>query len=83
MGARNGPHVEPQSLLARAQEDRLDAKKKRFVYAERDAAHREALLRQVSQIEPHNRVYVEEAGVEATRCYPYGWSQRNTRCFGQ
>ena len=83
MGARNGPHVEPQYLLARAQEDRLDAKKKSFVYAERDAAQREAFLRQLSQIEPHTRVYVDEAGVEDTLCYPYGWSQRNTRCFGQ
>ena len=28
-------------------------------------------------------MYVDEAGVEDTLCYPYGWSLRNTRCFGQ
>lgn len=37
----------------------------------------------MSQIAPHNRVYVDEAGVDDTLCYPYGWSQRNTRCGGQ
>lgn len=37
----------------------------------------------MSRIAPHNRVYVDEAGVDDTLCYPYGWSARNTRCVGQ
>ncbi len=54
-----------------------------MAYAERDAAQRATFLQQLSQIEPYNRVYVDEAGVDDTVCYPYGWSQRNTRCKGQ
>lgn len=37
----------------------------------------------MNAIAPHNRVYVDEAGVDDTLCYPYGWSARNTRCTGQ
>ncbi len=40
-------------------------------------------MQQLSQIAPHNRVYVAAAGGDDTRCYPYGWSPRNTRCCGQ
>ncbi len=83
METRTWTHVEPQHLLPRAPKDRLDAQKKSFAYTERDAAQREEFLRQLSQIEPHNRVYVDEAGVDDTLCYPYGWSPRNTRCAGQ
>lgn len=83
MEARNRTHIEPQHLLARTPQDPLDAKKKCFAYVERDEARREAFLRQLNQIAPHNRVYVDEAGVDDTLCYPYGWSARNTRCVGQ
>ncbi len=83
MATRNGTQVEPEHLLARAPQDRLDAQKKSFAYAERDEVQREAFLRQLRPIEPHNRVYVDEAGVDDTVCYPYGWSQRNTRCPAQ
>ena len=58
-------------------------KKKSVAYAERDAAQRVAFRQQVNQIAPHNRVYVDEAGVDDTLCSPYGWSKRNTRCRGQ
>ncbi len=64
-------------------QDWLDAKKKCFAYAERDEIQRAAFRQQVKQIAPHNRVYIDEAGVDDTLCYPYGWSQRNTRCPGQ
>jgi hypothetical protein len=40
-------------------------------------------LEQLSGIAPEDRVYVDEAGVEDTLAYPYGWSQRNTRCLGE
>lgn len=29
------------------------------------------------------RVYVDEAGVDDTLSYAYGWSQKGTRCFGE
>lgn len=83
VGARNGTHIAPDHLLAGAQEDRLDAKKKRVASTERDEAQREAFRRQLSQIAPHNRVSVDEAGVDDTLCYPGGWSPRTTRCFGE
>ncbi len=31
----------------------------------------------------HARVYVDEAGVDDTLSYAYGWSQKGTRCFGE
>lgn len=37
----------------------------------------------MSAIAPHQRVDVDEAGVDDTLCYPYGWRARNTRCTGQ
>jgi hypothetical protein len=40
-------------------------------------------LEQLSRIAPQDRVYVDEAGVEDTLAYPYGWSKKNTRCPGE
>ncbi len=37
----------------------------------------------MSAIAPQQRVDVDEAGVDDTRCSPYGWSARTTRCTGQ
>ena len=30
-----------------------------------------------------DRVYVDEAGVDDTVSYAYGWSEKGTRCFGE
>jgi len=40
-------------------------------------------LKQVQQIPTEARVYVDEAGVEDTLSYAYGWSCKGTRCFGE
>jgi len=40
-------------------------------------------LEELSRIAPEDRVYVDEAGVEDTLTYPYGWSKKNTRCPGE
>jgi transposase len=40
-------------------------------------------LERVALIAPQDRVYVDEAGVEDTLDYSYGWSQRGTRCLGE
>ena len=37
----------------------------------------------MNRIAPENRVYVDEAGVEDTLSYAYGWSLRGTRCWGE
>jgi len=37
----------------------------------------------VNQIAEQDRVYVDEAGVEDTLEYAYGWSLRGTRCWGE
>lgn len=40
-------------------------------------------MKQLAQISVADRVYVDEAGVDDTLAYPYGWSERGTRCFGE
>lgn len=37
----------------------------------------------MSQITPENRVYLDEAGVEDTLSYAYGWSRKGTRCYAE
>ena len=57
--------------------------KKRYLYRERKAEQRTAFVEQIKLIEPHNRVYVDEAGIEDTLDYAYGWSLRGTGCPGE
>jgi transposase len=40
-------------------------------------------LEQLALIAPEDRVYMDEAGVEDTLNYPYGWSLKGTRCWGE
>lgn len=40
-------------------------------------------MEQLALIAPENRVYVDEAGVEDTLDYVYGWSLRGMRCPGE
>ena len=40
-------------------------------------------MRQLSEIALEDRVYVDEAGVEDTLSYAYGWSKRGSRCLGE
>jgi transposase len=37
----------------------------------------------VAAIAPGKRVYVDEAGVEDTLSYAYGWSEKGSRCRGE
>jgi len=52
-------------------------------FQERNEEERQRFLETLSHIAPQNRVYVDEAGVEDTLVYPYGWSPKNTRCPGE
>ena len=40
-------------------------------------------MKQLSEIALENRVYVDEAGVEDTLSYAYGWSKKGSRCLGE
>lgn len=42
-----------------------------------------AFRQQLSLIPLHNRVYIDEAGVDDTLSYAYGWSLIGTRCWAQ
>ena len=62
---------------------RLDAQKKSFLYRERDPQAREEFVKVVEAVPSHQRVYVDEAGVEDTLAYAYGWSEKGHRCLGE
>lgn len=53
------------------------------MYQERRAEERQAFCAQLEQIPEANRVYVDEAGVEDTLCYAWGWSAKGERCPGE
>ena len=76
VGRRKGAEVECQHLLRGFASRWLHAQKKSFLYAERDDARREEFLEQLSHIAPEDRVYVDEAGVEDTLSWAYGWSRK-------
>ena len=40
-------------------------------------------MQQIAAIAVEDRVYVDEAGVEDTLDYAYGWSLKGTRCWGE
>jgi transposase len=61
----------------------LDAQKKSFLYRERREPERQAFQKQLEQVPQADRVYVDEAGVEDTLSYAWGWSQKGTRCPGE
>jgi hypothetical protein len=87
VGARDGTEVEYQHLLRGSAPHRLDSQKKSFLYRERHAGNnlqkREQYLEQLKEIPVECRVYVDEAGVEDTLSYAYGWSPRGVRCPGE
>ncbi|MGF1458485.1 MAG: hypothetical protein ACFBSG_05600, partial [Leptolyngbyaceae cyanobacterium] len=46
---------------------------------ERDANKRQAFLVEMERLEPHNCVYLDEAGIDNTEDYSYGWCKRGDR----
>jgi hypothetical protein len=61
----------------------LDAQKKSFLYQERREEERQDFARQLEQIPAADQVYVDEAGVEDTLRYTWGWSAKGQRCPGE
>jgi len=40
-------------------------------------------LNTLAAVAPDKRVYVDEAGVQDTLSYAYGWSEKGSRCPGE
>ena len=57
--------------------------KKSWRYRERDEAQRQEFLRQLEEVSAADRVYIDEAGVDDTLSYAYGWSEKGMRCAGE
>lgn len=55
--------------------------KKTYGYRERDEAKRAAFLLQLVRYAPEQIVYVDEAGVDDTHDYPYGYCHRSERFY--
>jgi len=55
------------------QTDSPHAKKKTYGYRERDEDQRKAFVKQLQQYLPEEIVYIDEAGVDDTEDYAYGW----------
>ncbi len=83
MAPGNGTKVEHQHLFSGFAWYRLDAQKKSFLFCERDADKRAGFLRELAQIALADRVYVDEAGVEDTLSYAYGWSPKGMPCHAR
>ena len=53
--------------------------KKTYGYRERDEGKRQAFLKALAQFDPSQVVYLDEAGVDDTEDYPYGYCRRSER----
>lgn len=62
---------------------RIHAQKKSYLYRERRVEERQLFAQQIAPIALADRVYLDEAGVEDTLDYPWGWSKQGTRCQGE
>ena len=83
MGTRDRTQALCHDLLPEFASPRLYAQKKSYLYRERNEEQRRIFLEQVALIPVEDRVYMDEAGVEDTLDYPYGWSLKGTRCSGE
>lgn len=53
--------------------------KKTYGYRERDETKRRAFLQQIADYKPAELVFVDEAGVDDTHDYPYGYCHQSER----
>ena len=83
MAPANGSPAQFEVLFTGFAVHRLDAQKKSFLYRERDQAAREEFLSALARVPVDKRVYLDEAGVEDTLSYAYGWSEKGRRCVSE
>jgi len=62
---------------------RLHTQKKSYLYSERRDQERQLFAQQIEQVAVPDRVYLDEAAVEDTLDYAWGWSLKGTRCMAQ
>lgn len=55
--------------------------KKTYGYQERDEQKRQAFLQQIQEYTAEQVIYIDEAGVNDTEDYPYGWCDRSQRFY--
>ena len=56
-------------------------KKKTYGYRERNEEQRAEFIKYISKYAYQRFVYVDEAGVDDTEDYPYGWCEKNQRYY--
>lgn len=61
------------------EEDWVHAKKKTYAYRERDEQKRQTFVAQREQLEDHQLIYLDEAGIDDVEDYGYGWCERGER----
>ena len=59
----------------------MNAQKKSWLYAERDPEERREFLQRLEAVPAQDRVYVDEAGVEDTLSFSWGYSPKGVRCL--
>ncbi|MEM6519014.1 MAG: hypothetical protein AAF722_06730 [Cyanobacteria bacterium P01_C01_bin.70] len=57
----------------------MSREKKTYGYHERDEGKRQAFLRQLARFAPAQVVYLNEASVDDTEDFPYGYCPRSER----
>ena len=77
----DGPNQLAMSLLAKHSNVSALREKKTYGYWERDEAKRAAFLEQLADYTAAEVVYVEEAGVDDTHDYPYGYCHHSERFY--
>ncbi|MEO1069958.1 MAG: IS630 family transposase [Cyanobacteria bacterium J06638_6] len=73
------PEEISEDTIGRALKRILHAKKKSYLYAERESAKRQAYDAELAQYEAYQRVYLDEAGIDNTEDYGYGWCPKGER----
>jgi len=78
-----GPVVQRADVLGDAWAFGVDAQKKSCLYRERHEEERHLFEKELEGVPVAARVYVDEAGVDDTLNYAYGWSRRGTGAAGE
>jgi len=78
---REGAEREPDELFQSIARGGLHAQKKSYLYSERRDQERQLFAQQIAQVAVSERVYLDEAGVEDTLDYAWGWSLKGTCCM--
>ncbi len=83
MARRAKAETESDELFQSLARGGLHAQKKRYLYSERQDQERQLFAQKIAPVPVSERVYLDEAGVEDTLDYAWGWSLKGTRCMAQ